>query len=274
MVFGGRRRKATLQEACGDDVFPLPWRGILSRSFAPWATLTPAERTSLEDLTLELIAIKRWEAARGFTLNDEVIVTIAAHAALLVLALPAGIRLYGQVGPIIVHATSMVLNGPRPGPIPGSVVNTPLRVSGHTRHRGPVVLAWDAARREARSPRWGHNVVFHEFAHCLDLLDGEVDGIPVVDEAGRRRWHRVCEPLFEAIQRGEAGELLRSYAGVSRGEFFAVATEVFFTRPVDLAILQPDLYRLLSEFYRQNPARRLLTHATMTLTESPARMVP
>ena len=254
MVFGGRRPT----EEPGDNGFPEPWRALLQQTFAPWATLTAAERTHLEDLTLELIATKRWEAARGFTLDDEVIVTIAAHAALLVLALPSGDRLYGQAGPIIVHATSMVLDGPRPGPIPGSLMDGPLHVSGHTRHHGPVVLAWDAARREARSPRWGHNVVFHEFAHCLDLLDGQVDGIPVVDPAGRGRWQAVCDPLLAAVQRGEAGELLRPYAGVSRGEFFAVATEVFFTRPIDLAIAHGDLYRLLAEFYRQNPAMRLL----------------
>ena len=252
MVFGGRR----ILQAVGDG-FPAAWREILERSFAPWYGLTEGEREHLEDLVLELIATKRWEAARGFALDDDVFVTIAAHAALLVLALPAGIRLYGQVSSIIVHATSMTLNGPRAGPAPGLLTDAPLLVSGHTRHRGPVVLAWDAARREARSPRWGHNVIYHEFAHCLDLLDGEVDGVPVIDAAGRRQWRAVCDPIFKRIQAGdEEEELLRPYAGVNPGEFFAVATEVFFTRPAAMAMIHPDLFGLLADFYRQNPATR------------------
>jgi hypothetical protein len=100
------------------------------------------------------------------------------------------------------------------------------------------------------------NVVFHEFAHQLDMLDGTVDGTPPLVDAGlRERWVQVCTREYQAIRRGD-DHLLRSYAGTDPGEFFAVATEMFFTKPAALAEQHPALYDVLREFYRQHPASR------------------
>jgi Mlc titration factor MtfA (ptsG expression regulator) len=101
------------------------------------------------------------------------------------------------------------------------------------------------------------NVVWHEFAHKLDMLDGTVDGTPpLADEVAMAEWVRVCTPEYERLRDGLPDPLLRSYGGTNTGEFFAVATEVFFGRPVDLRELKPELYRVLAGFYRQDPARR------------------
>jgi Mlc titration factor MtfA (ptsG expression regulator) len=117
------------------------------------------------------------------------------------------------------------------------------------------VLSWSAVRRGARFPQHGENVVFHEFAHRLDMLDGITDGTPPLgsDDAARR-WAEVCTPAYERVVSGESA--LRSYAATNPAEFFAVATEVFFTRPDVLIEHERDLYAALRAFYRQDPERR------------------
>jgi Mlc titration factor MtfA (ptsG expression regulator) len=104
-------------------------------------------------------------------------------------------------------------------------------------------------------PSHGLNVVHHEFAHQLDLLDGTLDGTPPLDDHLRPRWVRICTATFQAL-RARPDEVLRDYGGESPAEFFAVATEVFFARPLELADHHPELYEVLRAFYRQDPASR------------------
>lgn len=236
---------------------PLPpnWRELTAASLAHWAVLDDDERVRLGGLMAE-IASRRWEAARGFALTDEIRVVIAAQAALLILGLD--IDCYRDVTAIVVHPTTVTLRGERAGPAPGVRTDAPLTIVGQTHdRRGPVLIAWDAARAGARHPERGYNVVLHEFAHKLDMLDGMVDGTPPLpDAAARRRWVEVCTAEYRALRAGEGPAPLRGYAAVNPGEFFAVATEVFFDRPVDLAATTPDLYDVLRAFYRQDPATR------------------
>jgi hypothetical protein len=216
------------------------------------ALVTPAHAARHEELTWRLLAELRWEAARDFTLTEEMRVLIAAHGALLVLELDAD--WYREVGSIIVHPTTMVLRGPRGGPVPGVMTDSPMPVLGQAQHgRSPVVIAWDAARRDAAHPERGQNVVLHELAHKLDLLDGVLDGTPPQsDPAVLERWVQVCTAEYERVRSG-GPSLLRDYAGTNPGEFFAVATEVFFCRPRELSALHPALYGVLRDFYRQDP---------------------
>ena len=108
---------------------------------------------------------------------------------------------------------------------------------GEAHHdRGPILLAWDQVRSGARHRGRGRNVVWHEFAHKMDMLDGVVDGTPLLpDQKALDRWIAVCAAELELMRRGEAGPLLDDYAATDPGEFFAVATEVFFDRPDRLA---------------------------------------
>ena len=100
-------------------------------------------------------------------------------------------------------------------------------------------------------------MVLHEFAHKMDMLDGVVDGTPLLpNQAALDRWVAVCAAEFELLRRGEAGPLLDDYGATDPGEFFAVVTEVFFDRPVDLRDGKPQLYEVLAGFYRQDPAAR------------------
>ena len=100
-------------------------------------------------------------------------------------------------------------------------------------------------------------MVLHEFAHKMDMLDGVVDGTPMMqDQAALDRWIAVCAAELKLMRRGEGISLIDDYAATDPGEFFAVTTEVFFGRPVDLREAKPELYEVLAAFYRQDPAAR------------------
>jgi hypothetical protein len=241
-----------------DDEFPAAWRVIIAANVAHWRVLNASERARLEDLTWVLLAEKRWEAARGFELTDEIRVTIAAQAALLTLGLDDDAYVvYDDVTGIIVHPTTMTFAEQRAGPVAGTVSSGPFPIVGRAHHRGPVLIAWDAALAGARHPERGHNVVYHEFAHKLDMLDGVINGTPpLATDTGVAEWVEVCTAEYDALRAGEGGPLLDGYGGTNPAEFFAVATEVFFDRPVELEQEKPKLYAVLRGFFRQDPAAR------------------
>lgn len=196
---------------------------------------------------------KRWEAAHGFAVDDEMRVTVAAQAALLYLGHddePAT-----NVTAVVIHPTTIVLRGERPGPFPGVMTDAPMAAHGHTSARGPVYIAWDAVERELRTePRHG-NVILHEFAHKIDALNGTFDGTPRLADAEQlREWVEVCTAELALLRRGDTG-VLRPYAATNPSEFFAVATEVFFEQSLALQAQKPRLYDVLARFYRQDPTQ-------------------
>jgi Mlc titration factor MtfA (ptsG expression regulator) len=237
---------------------PAGWEQLAAERVIHFGALDADEREQLGADLGWLLATKRWEATRGFALTEEMRVTIAAQAALLVLGL--GVDAYREVRSIIVSPTTRYTTGERAGPARGVVTDTPLPIIGQARdRRGPVLVAWDAVRRQTRHPEQGHNVVFHEFAHKLDMLTGTIDGTPPLpDPATVDRWVAVCTQAYESLRAGTAGPPLDPYGGTNPGEFFAVATEVFFDRPVALREGHPDLYEVLRDFYRQDPAARVI----------------
>jgi Mlc titration factor MtfA (ptsG expression regulator) len=256
-----RRREALEQE------FPGEWRVLLRRRWPMWSLLTDDERSRLEALIQAFVYDIRWEAANNFDLTEAMQVLIAAQACLLVLELDADS--YRGVGTVIVHPSTVVLTGPR-STGSGLVSSDPFRIDGQAHYGGPVILAWDAVSIDARHPRRGLNVVYHEFAHKLDMLDGTIDGTPpIVTGDARTRWIEVCTREYRAIRDGTGGTLLRDYGGTDPGEFFAVATEMFFSRPIELRTEKPDLYEVLSGFYRQDPASRFPVPQTEPSAEQP-----
>ena len=150
---------------------------------------------------------------------------------------------------------------PMAGPAKGVLMDAPGAVDGEAHHAdGPIMLVWSSARREAGNLRLGRDVVLHEFSHKLDMLDGTIDGTPPIDDAdARTRWIEVCTAEYQAVRGGDGGGVLRSYAGTNPGEFFAVATEAFFTLPIQLQAAKPALYEVLRGYYGQDPATRLHT---------------
>jgi Mlc titration factor MtfA (ptsG expression regulator) len=236
--------------------FPPAWRAVIEERFVPLATLDDDERSRLEVLTRELIDRKNWEAAKDFTVTEDMQVTVAVHAALLILELDHSY--YKGVSAIIMHPTTMVLTGERAGPASGVVTNAPMQILGQANLNGPITIAWDSVTHEARHPERGHNVVYHEFAHKLDMLNGSADGVPPLSSRDEYEgWNRVCTHEYELLHSSPiASHLLRDYAGVNPAEFFAVITEVFFDKPKDMKHHKRELYDVLAAFYRQDPASR------------------
>ncbi len=231
---------------------PENWQELAQRHVAAWATFTDDEKVRLEPLLTDLIDGHRWEAARGYELTDRMRVVIGLQAARLLLGLDPDIDWYAKLTTIVVHRSVLRFDRVEPGPA-GTEECGVIHLSGQTAYRGPVVISWDAASRNARHPARGQDVVLHEFAHVLDMADGVVDGTPPLPDELLDRWVEVCTDAFDRLGRDDS-EVLDDYGAQDAGEFFAVATEAFFTRPVDLHCAEPDLYDVLRRFYGQDPA--------------------
>lgn len=244
-----RQRRELLEAGFLDE-----WRQLLHDRVPIWRRLDDDERERVEGLALGLMADVTWEAAGGFEVTEEMKVVIASQACVIILGLPDDS--FHEVHTVLVHPTTLVLTGEH-SQVAGIVSDGPMPILGQAELHGPVTIIWDAVTDEARHPGSGHNVVFHEFAHKLDMLDGAADGTPPMASVEQsERWVEVCTRVYEQVVEGRGGTALRSYAGVNPAEFFAVATESFFDDPVDLRRQQPDLYDVLSEYYCQDPAAR------------------
>jgi len=195
------------------------------------------------------------EGCAGLEVTDEIRVTIAAQACLLLLSMPY--PKYTRVRRVLVYPSAFV---PKTVALPssGQIVRRDVPLRGQAWTSGVVVLGWDAVERDTRVSTDGQNVVLHEFAHMLDAEDGSLDGIPVVESASAyRAWASLVSTQFaEHLERVESGELttLDPYGAENRAEFFAVATEAFLEKPVKLRECQPELYALLADFFKLDPA--------------------
>jgi MtfA peptidase len=236
---------------------------VVADCLPAWHQLDDGERRVLGELVEWMVHTKRWEAAQGFELTQEIVLTVAAHASLPLLALDRDV--YRDVRAVIVHPRTITQRGPRATTIPGVVVDGPQRVLGHTRsNRGPVVISWDAVLQDRRRPQSGHNVVIHELAHKIDVADGLFDGTPeIADRPELAEWVRVFSAELRQLRSGQPGAdpVLRAYGAENPSELFAVATEAFFERPLDLEEHKPALYRVLLTYFGQDPAERARWHA-------------
>jgi len=249
--------------------FPEAWSGYLEANVPHYRYLSETEREVLQGDLRVFIAEKHWEAFGGLELTDEIRVTIAAQACLLTLCLPD--NLYPNVRSIYVYPTAYVAPERTVGP-DGVVTEGESVRLGEAWHGGPVVLSWSDVKSGGQILGDGHNVVFHEFAHQLDLMDGEVDGYPRLHEDGDYpRWQAAMNDewafLLEQAEQGRA-TVLDHYGATSAGELFAVATEAFFEKPRQLHERHPQLYQVLKEYYRQDPRERLEAASLIFTAES------
>jgi hypothetical protein len=217
--------------------------------------LQPAETERLRGLCLLLLAEKEFSGAQGLELDDAMRLSIAVQACLPVLNL--GLERYDVWSEIVVH----------PGDFRVKVTETDEQGvvhefdderAGESWQGGPVVLSWDAARNAPDM-----NVVIHEFAHKLDMANGEADGMPPLHSGmDRKTWTEVFRVAYEgfcdAVDR-DRETWLDPYAAESPGEFFAVISEAFFEAPNETRRRYPDVYEQLKQYYRQDPAARLAT---------------
>jgi len=235
--------------------FPQEWEEILARNIPRYKHLSPQDREELNGHIQVFLAEKRFEGAAGLTMTDEIRVTIAAQACMLLLHRRTDY--YPGLSSIIVYPHEYVARHTERAS-GGLVREGPQVRLGESSPRGAVVLSWDHVRAGASDVHDCRNVVFHEFAHQLDAEDGRVDGAPPLPQrsmyiAWARIWGQEYESLREKAARGNR-TLLDRYGATNPAEFFAVATECFFQRPKRMKTEHPELYEELKAYYRQDPA--------------------
>ncbi len=232
------------------------WQQTLDR-FPFLAQLNTEDGRQLKALSTLFLARKEFNGAHDLPVTDEMAVAIAAQACLPILHL--GLDWYDGFIGIIIHLDEVVAR--REVMDEDGVVHAyddPL--SGEAMEGGPVTLSWKDVAEAGDSAATGYNVVIHEFAHVLDMRNGQADGIPpMASRAEHANWQTVLGTAFESFcERIDAGEdtLLDPYAAEAPSEFFAVACESFFVSPLELQEEHAEVYALLRSFFHQDPASR------------------
>lgn len=246
-----RRRRQVLASAAISDAL---WSATIAASPLLARLDTESERR-LRDLTLLFLHEKNFEAAGGLVLDDSMKVRIAVLACLLILEL--GIDSYDGFVSVIVYPDEFLVRDREYVDEDGVVHSSDDVLSGEAWEQGPVILAWKEV--EASGHGDGFNVVAHEFAHKLDLLDGSFDGMPPLHAEMRAKdwiaaFQSAYEDLHARLERDE-DTWLDPYAAEEPAEFFAVCSEMFFDVPEEFRAEYPALYAQLSAFYKQDPAR-------------------
>ncbi|NJD30491.1 MAG: zinc-dependent peptidase [Gammaproteobacteria bacterium] len=217
----------------------------------------PAELRARHDgLINAFLAEKDFVGCNGLEITDEIRVTIAALACLLVLARRGH---YDELHSVLVYPTAFWVEDEVEDEA-GVVSQRRRELSGEAWEASRIILSWDDVLEAATAPGQGYNVALHEFAHYLDA-EGLGLAAPPRESPVRVRsltdWSADVadefESMLDAVDRGE-DTFLDPYAAEDEAEFFAVATEDFFERPVELKAARPRLYGLLQEFYALDPA--------------------
>lgn len=241
------------------DPFPPEWRRILRRR-VPGLALLPADlQLQLKKHIQVFLAEKAFIGCKGQAITDEVRVTIAAQACLLLLNRPTDY--FPALRQILVYPSAFLVEHEQVDEAGVVQSRRDLR-SGESWQQGQVILAWDDVLRGAADPHDGWNVVVHEFAHQLDSQTGLTNGAPDLGSAARyAQWSEAMQSAYDALcadtdawEAGGPAPFLDPYGASDPAEFFAVVTETFFERPRALSVEHPALYRELSRFYRVHPA--------------------
>lgn len=227
------------------------WRRFVRPNVFHYGLLTGAERKCLRRDAAVLFADKTWEGCGGLVITDEIKVTIAAQACLMLLGREHDH--FSRVQTILVYPSAFELSSEHWQEQSFS----PVAAAGVAVPHGPVILAWDAVLEEGRTPELGRNVVIHEFAHELDFIDGYAGGTLDLDGEEGERWQEIVDTEYRRLQRDlRRGRetFLGDYAAASKTEFFATASELFFTLPERLRHYHPGLYEALAATYALDPA--------------------
>jgi MtfA peptidase len=252
-VFGFLRKRR--RDRIRRQPFPPAWQAIIERNVPMYARLPAEDQAELRAKVLVFLAEKNFEGAGGLEMTDEIRVTIAAQACILLLRLDDD-DYYPLLKSIVVYPSAYRV--PREQREGGIVHEGQAIHLGESWQHGAVVLSWNSARRGAADARDGQNVILHEFAHQLDQEDGAADGTPELERwAFYAPWARVLSEHYLALRKSASRggkTVLDKYGATNEAEFFAVATEAFFERPTLLQARHPELYEELARYFGQDPA--------------------
>ena len=244
-----RRRKHITRQA-----FPKTWRAILKRRLPFFKSLPTDLQLQLKKHIQVFINEKQFIGCDGFAITEEVKVTIAAQACLLLLNRHT--NYFPKLKQILVYPSAFIVNNQHTN-TDGVVSEKRNVLSGESWQTGKVVLSWANTLDGAAIPNDGNNVVIHEFAHQLDQEDGKANGAPILQNiTDYKAWSSTLGDEFSKLQYCAAHQLPSTfsyYGATDPAEFFAVATEVFFERPFDVYQQHKALYQELSHFYQLDP---------------------
>lgn len=249
LITGMRRKRLRRQS------FPSAWLDVVHRNVPLYLRLPTEDRQELLGHAQVFLAEKKFEGGGGLAMTDEIRVTIAAQACILLLHREADY--FPGLSSVIVYPAEYL--APHQTMNEWGVVTEGIdQRSGESCREGALVLSWEDVRAEGIDVHEGYNVVLHEFAHQLDADEGITAGIPFEPEqSGNHRGRDVLTREYMRLRKDEKDgvpTVLDPYGAESPEEFFAVATEAFFQTPLPLRKYHPELYGELVSYYRQDPA--------------------
>ncbi len=246
-----RRRRVT------SAAFPQQWERIIADNVRHFEFLNAEQQNRVRRIVQVFVSEKNWEGCGGLNMTDEVRVSVSALVGVLVAGMTPD-EYFDHVLSILVYPTSYVAPH-REVTHSGIVIEGGQARLGEAWWRGPVILSWEDVIAGGQRDADGGNLVFHEFAHQLDMLNGrEVDGTPpLADRRQFDRWLAVLGPAYEQLvadcRRGRH-RFLDCYGAKDPAEFFAVLTEAFFERGDSLRHLHPEIYAVLQDYFGLDPA--------------------
>lgn len=236
--------------------FPAEWIAILQANIPVYSRLPEVLRSQLHGGIKRFIRDKKFYGCDGLVMTDEIRVTIAGEACLLLLN--RSTNHFYKLHHILVYPDSFVASREEQNEA-GVVSQKSTGLLGESWSRGKVILSWDDVIKGASNFSDGHNVVLHEFAHQLDQESGSANGAPLLGaRSSYQRWATVLSEEFVQLQRQTQHgyrSVIDQYGATNPAEFFAVVTETFFERPHQLRKRHPELFEQMKDFYAVDPSQ-------------------
>jgi MtfA peptidase len=234
--------------------FPKAWRQIIRKN-VPFFKNMPADlQLQLKGHMQVFLAEKKFFGQDGLEMNDEIRITIAAQACLLILNRKT--NYFEKLHSVYVLPTAFVDNSGHTDTM--GVWHDRQRVLlGESWGTGKVILSWQHTKAGAADDKDGHNLIIHEFAHQLDQENGNANGAPwLASKRQYKDWYRIMSREFKlhclAVKQ-KRKTLIDYYGATNEAEFFAVASETFFERAEEMKAQQPMLFNQLKHYYRVDP---------------------
>ena len=250
-------RHKKLLEKISSMPFPENYRTFLT-GLSHYEKLSSGEKMKIETSILRFIYTKTFVGARSLEVNDEMKVLIAFHACLLLLHIETE-NCYDNLKTIIIYSHPAMIDKVQDNG--GIFTKEQFLISGQSAN-DTVVIIWNEAKHEIYHPRH-ENVILHEFAHEIDFMDGEIDGVPPMERSRYHEWTSVLYTEFKklnavVLKNRDWGKykLIGEYAATNEAEFFAVLTERFYESPQSLKRHFPEIYNELKQFYNVDPVEK------------------
>ena len=236
------------------QIFPRHWLSIVESNLAIYNTLSDFQQKQLQGYMQIFLKEKQFIGCLGLQITEEMKVTIAAMACLLLF----GDRktYFPNLRSILIYPNAYIVNETI---MSDRYIVEERRVArlGESWTKDQLILSWDQIKQDLLNWHDGHNVVLHEFAHQLDQEDGIAEGVPILPRAlDYAVWAKIMTAEYlQLCDRVENSKktVIDSYGATNPAEFFAVATETFFEKPIQLNQKHQDLYELLQRYYRLDP---------------------